>query len=204
VVCYFGSQLKYRLRIDDALDAFGVHAVGGIVGGILTGFFSNQHINEASADGVFYAPINIGILQVGKQIYAIVVVGLWSCFASVMILLTLKHTMGLRVAPEVEINGLDKKFFREEMTAHHHPPLPFSRGSSHRHTIGEIALNIMHLPSSFSDSPSGDVTAAAHWSPIHSSPSSSTRENSLQTTGDENETEGATATTNGNDSNSFV
>jgi hypothetical protein len=145
IFCYFGSQLKYRLRIDDALDAFGVHAVGGIVGGILTGFFSNQQINGSAADGVFYAPIDVGLLQVGKQIYAIVVVALWSCLVSIIILLSLKYTMGLRVAPEVELNGLDKKFFREEIAAHTAHPHTVTHN-----TIGEIAMNVLHLHSPFS------------------------------------------------------
>ena len=144
---YFGSQLKYRLRIDDALDAFGVHAVGGIVGGVLTGFFSNQHIH--GADGLFYAPLDIGVIQVGKQIYAIIVVGLWACLISLLILLTLKYTMGLRVDPEVERNGLDKKFFREEILQHPVAAgggLVSSSSATHHQSIGEMAMNVLHLP----------------------------------------------------------
>jgi hypothetical protein len=145
--------LKYRLRIDDALDAFGVHAVGGIVGGILTGFFSNEHIN--GADGVFYAPLDVGLTQVGKQIYGIVVVTLWACIVSLIILLGLKYSIGLRVKPEVEMNGLDKKFFREEIAAVHlhHPSeapgshlLQRSIGQQSQSLLGEIAMNILHFP----------------------------------------------------------
>lgn len=131
------------MRIDDALDAFGVHAVGGIVGGILTGFFSNKHIN--GEDGLFYAPIDVGMTQVGKQIYAIVAVGLWACVCSLFILLSLQYTIGLRVKPEVEMNGLDKKFFREEINLYLQPSFPVEQNHSH-HTIGEIAMNVLHLP----------------------------------------------------------
>lgn len=140
ISCYFGSQLKYFFRIDDALDAFGVHAVGGIVGGILTGFFSNKHIN--GADGLFYAPIDVGMTQVGKQIYAIVIVGLWACACSTLILLFLQYFMGLRVQPDVEINGLDKKFFREEIPLYHHS----STTPNSHNFLGEFAMNVLHLP----------------------------------------------------------
>lgn len=41
-VCYFAAQLKHRFGYDDALDAFGIHAPGGALGGILTGFFATE------------------------------------------------------------------------------------------------------------------------------------------------------------------
>ena len=43
-VCYFGITLKHRLGYDDALDAFGVHGIGGIWGGIVTGLFANPEV----------------------------------------------------------------------------------------------------------------------------------------------------------------
>ena len=43
-MCYFGITLKHRLGYDDALDAFGVHGIGGIWGGIVTGFFANPEV----------------------------------------------------------------------------------------------------------------------------------------------------------------
>jgi ammonia channel protein AmtB len=144
VVCYFASQLKYRLRIDDALDAFGVHAVGGIVGGILTGFFSNKNIN--GTDGVFYAPFDVGMTQVWKQIFGIIVVVLWACSVSLILLLGLKYSIGLRVRPEVELNGLDKKFFREEIASHPHRTSPGEPEGQQHSLLGEIAMNVLHLP----------------------------------------------------------
>ena len=44
-LCYAGAQLKHMLGYDDALDAFGVHAIGGIVGGIATGFFATDQVS---------------------------------------------------------------------------------------------------------------------------------------------------------------
>ena len=44
-LCYFGAQLKHMMGYDDALDAFGVHAIGGMVGGIATGFFCTDQVS---------------------------------------------------------------------------------------------------------------------------------------------------------------
>ncbi len=43
-IVYLGIKIKRRLGFDDAMDAFGVHGVGGVVGGFLTGFFANDFI----------------------------------------------------------------------------------------------------------------------------------------------------------------
>jgi Amt family ammonium transporter len=135
IVCYFGSQMKYYFLIDDALDAFGVHAVGGIVGGILTGFFSNEF-------GLFYAPPEIGFHQLWKQIYTIILCAGWAAFMSLMILLLLNYTIGLRVPSAVEENGLDKKLFREEIVLHihHHQPLSLFDDLLH------ASINLVHNP----------------------------------------------------------
>jgi Amt family ammonium transporter len=53
VICYIAVALKNSLGYDDSLDAFGVHAVGGFVGAVLTGVFCSQMIQSASADGLF-------------------------------------------------------------------------------------------------------------------------------------------------------
>lgn len=113
VACYFGSQIKYIFRIDDSLDAFGVHAIGGMTGVILTGFFANEHIG--GEDGVFYANRDIGGHQLAKQIYAIVVVAGWAAFASTVILSTLRHVlkMELRVT-DAEEKCADHLVAREE------------------------------------------------------------------------------------------
>ncbi|QVL34826.1 ammonium transporter [Telmatocola sphagniphila] len=56
VLCYFAVSLKGLFGYDDSLDAFGVHAVGGFLGAILTGFFCYAQIQPASADGYFAVP----------------------------------------------------------------------------------------------------------------------------------------------------
>jgi Amt family ammonium transporter len=52
-LCYLGAQLKHYLGYDDALDAFGVHAIGGIVGGIANGFFATDQVNPFPAPTPF-------------------------------------------------------------------------------------------------------------------------------------------------------
>ncbi len=82
-------------RYDDAMDAFGMHAVGGMAGGILTGFFANDFVSGSETKkGVFYGR---GV-QLGIQIYAIVVVAGWSFFMSSIILIIISKTMGVRVS----------------------------------------------------------------------------------------------------------
>jgi ammonium transporter, Amt family len=53
VVCYFSVMLKSLFKYDDSLDAFGVHAVGGFLGAVLTGFFCYVAVNSTGADGFF-------------------------------------------------------------------------------------------------------------------------------------------------------
>lgn len=86
------------------MDAFGVHGVGGVIGGILTGFFANDFISgNPEKKGVFYGK---GV-QMGLQIYAIVVIAGYAFVVSSIILLILKYTMGIRVSAEYEEDGLD-------------------------------------------------------------------------------------------------
>lgn len=97
-VCYFGAQFKKRLGYEDALDSFGVHAIGGVLGGILTGFFANP--NYCDAAGVFYGSFAVGGYQLAMQLYAIVFTILWAGIGSFVLLLGLDYFIGLRVVDE--------------------------------------------------------------------------------------------------------
>lgn len=97
VACYFGIQLKNALGFDDALDAFGVHGVGGIVGGILTGCFAKPDIGGAS--GLFYGNGE----QLGWQIAGILMTSVYSAAGTAIIMLALKFTIGIRVSDEEEV-----------------------------------------------------------------------------------------------------
>ena len=96
-IVYFGLQFKHSLGYDDALDAFGVHGVGGMCGGLMTGFFANDFVSGMDTKkGVFYGR---GI-QLGYQLYGMVVVGAWSFVMSLAILNVMKLFMRLRVLGE--------------------------------------------------------------------------------------------------------
>lgn len=112
--CYFGSQLKHYLGYDDALDGFGVHAIGGALGGVLTGFFATDTI-APGINGVFYASTKVGGTQLGNQIYAIVVCAGWAAFCTFLILQALEMTMGLRVSEETEDKGMDHSLYGESI-----------------------------------------------------------------------------------------
>jgi len=108
-VCFYATQyVKRVLKIDDSLDVFPVHGVGGIVGSLLTGVFA------ASRLGGLGLPDGVSILdQVGVQALAIVVTAFWSALFSFLILKLLDKLIGLRVTLDEEIQGLDTVLHEE-------------------------------------------------------------------------------------------
>jgi Amt family ammonium transporter len=106
VVCYWGcTGLKHMLGYDDALDAFGVHAVGGAVGAILTGVFAIKVLGgSAGLPGL----IESGEwTQVISQLKGVGIVLAYDIVVSLIILKLIDWTIGLRVSKEVEMEGLD-------------------------------------------------------------------------------------------------
>ena len=102
VACVWGvTGLKKILRADDALDVFGVHGVGGIVGAILTGVFTAPSLGGTGA-----ADFSIGH-QVGVQALGVGVTLVWSGVVSVIAFLIVKAIFGLRVSADAEREGLD-------------------------------------------------------------------------------------------------
>jgi Amt family ammonium transporter len=102
IVCYWGcTGLKHMLGYDDALDAFGVHAVGGIVGALLTGVFAVEAYG--GQPGLFDG----NAMQVLNQLYGILIVFGYDAIVSLIILKIVDIFIGLRVSDEVEREGLD-------------------------------------------------------------------------------------------------
>jgi len=115
-VCYFGAQLKHYLGYDDALDGFGVHAVGGILGGIMTGFFADPgFVGAVFGGGVFYANTYHGGRQIGFQLYGITCTLFWALFMTFLILVFVDKTIGLRVSETEEELGLDASLHGESV-----------------------------------------------------------------------------------------
>ncbi len=105
-VCFYGATtLKRRFKYDDALDAFGVHGIGGFTGSVLTGVFA------ATAAGGS-EPIAIG-RQVGVQLLACGATAAWSAVATAVLLKLIDATVGVRVDEEQETVGLDLSHHEE-------------------------------------------------------------------------------------------
>jgi ammonium transporter, Amt family len=100
--CYWGcTGLKRMFGYDDALDAFGVHAVGGIVGALLTGVFAiEQYGGTAGA-------IEGNFVQVLNQAEGIAIVFIYDAIVSLVLLKIVDIFIGLRVSDEAEREGLD-------------------------------------------------------------------------------------------------
>ena len=103
LVCYGGVLLKGKLGYDDALDAFGVHGIGGALGALLTGVFATKVVNEAGADGLIHG--NVALL--GKQALGLVAAGAYAAVVTFILLKVLDKTVGLRVEKDEEREGLD-------------------------------------------------------------------------------------------------
>lgn len=104
VVCFWGiTALKRLLKADDALDAFGLHAVGGIVGAILTGVFYSDEIIKAA--NVALAPTFAGQLWV--QVEGVLATMVYSGIATFVILKVIDLVIGIRVNADDERMGLD-------------------------------------------------------------------------------------------------
>lgn len=108
-VCFYATQyVKRTLKIDDSLDVFPVHGVGGVTGSLLTGVFA------ASSLGGLGLPEGVSIInQVGVQALAVIVTAAWSALFSYLILKGLDKWIGLRVTPDEEVEGLDTVLHEE-------------------------------------------------------------------------------------------
>jgi ammonium transporter, Amt family len=131
LVPYFACwKIKARFGYDDALDTFGVHAVGGTLGALLTGFLAsadaNPNLKSNLADvgnkmGAANAATQNGLVALVsrhsawlEQLKAIGVTLTMAVVGSVVIAYLVKATLGLRVAPEIETSGLDLAEHGEE------------------------------------------------------------------------------------------
>ena len=101
--CFLVVEFVIRRRIDDALDVFGVHGIGGIVGALLTGVFASTAINSAGRDGLLYG----NPAQLGIQAFAVVVVATYAAAVTFGILKVLDLAFKLRVSLPDERQGLD-------------------------------------------------------------------------------------------------
>jgi Amt family ammonium transporter len=104
IICYVSvSVVKPKFGYDDSLDAFGIHGVGGVFGAIATGLFASKAINSAGADGLFFG----NAVLLWKQFAAIAASAVYSFVLTLVILKVVDLVIGIRVAHEEEVEGLD-------------------------------------------------------------------------------------------------
>jgi Amt family ammonium transporter len=108
-ICYLAIQLTKRLRVDDALDVFGVHGVGGAWGAVATGLFASSAVNSAAANGL----VNGNPAQLGIQLVAVSVVVAYAAVMTFVILKVINLFVALRVPEQDEVLGLDASQHRE-------------------------------------------------------------------------------------------
>lgn len=105
VACYWGATgLKRLLQVDDSLDVFGVHGIGGIVGSLLTGVFASKTISGVSG-------------SLSTQALGVLVVVVYCATVTALLLWMVKLVVGLRVDEDAERTGLDVSQHREHVGA---------------------------------------------------------------------------------------
>ena len=103
-ICYFAVAIvKTKLGYDDALDAFGIHGVGGAWGAIATGLFASTAVNEAGANGLLYGNAE----QLMNQLIGVGATIVFAGLATFVILKAIGLFTSLRVSEEEEMIGLD-------------------------------------------------------------------------------------------------
>ncbi len=112
LICYFFvTTVKNKLKYDDTLDVFGIHAVGGIVGAIGTGIVADPALGGQGWIDYTGPVAKAGAYdlagQVITQCWAVGTTVIWTGAVSAVLFLALKYTIGLRPDAEAETNGLD-------------------------------------------------------------------------------------------------
>ncbi|MBV1932346.1 MAG: ammonium transporter, partial [Porticoccaceae bacterium] len=106
IICYFATQaIKQRFKIDDSLDVFPVHGVGGILGTLLAGFFASNQLGIFSGHG-YAEGVTMGH-QMSVQALGVAATFIYTGLVTFVLLKILDAVMGLRVDDEQETMGLD-------------------------------------------------------------------------------------------------
>jgi Amt family ammonium transporter len=108
-ICVYAVGLKSKFGYDDSLDVVGVHLVGGVIGTLLIGLLASESMPNAT-NGLFYGG---GFDQLWKQAVAAGAVMVYSFAVAFAIAFAIKKTMGIRISPDEEEEGIDTKFHRE-------------------------------------------------------------------------------------------
>lgn len=110
VICYIAVVMKNRFHYDDALDVFGVHGVGGLLGALLTGVFAQKALNAAGNDGAAFGNVK----QLGVQAIGIGAAGTYAVVMTYAIWKLVGLITPMRVSEPDEREGLDTALHGEE------------------------------------------------------------------------------------------
>jgi Amt family ammonium transporter len=110
LACYYAVALKNRLGWDDALDVWGVHGVGGVIGIVLLGLFASTAWNSNGADGLLHG----GAAFFGKELVAVIVAAAWAFIFTYVMLWLINLVTVARVDATAHELGLDVALHREE------------------------------------------------------------------------------------------
>lgn len=100
---YYAILFRMKTNVDDSLDVFACHGIGGIWGVISTGIFASKAINPAACDGLINGNLNQFLIQV----YAVISVAIYAFFATFILAKLVDIIVGLRVKDIEEVVGLD-------------------------------------------------------------------------------------------------
>jgi Amt family ammonium transporter len=110
VVCYLAVSLKNRLKWDDALDVWGVHGVGGVLGTVALGVFASTAVNPAGADGLLAGNASFFV----KEVVAVGVASVVAFGFTYGMLFVINKITPVRVSDEIEATGLDTALHSEQ------------------------------------------------------------------------------------------
>jgi Amt family ammonium transporter len=110
LVCYGAVQFKNKMKWDDALDVWGVHGIGGVLGTILLGVFASKMVNAAGADGLIYG----GTGFFGKELVAVAGASVYAFVFTYLMLMLINKITPVRVPENVQIEGLDAAIHGEK------------------------------------------------------------------------------------------
>jgi len=109
IICYAAVKLKNKMGWDDALDVWGVHGVGGLLGTILLGLFASKAINTNGANGLFFGGTDFFI----KELIAVVVTSIYAFIFTYLMLVLINKITRVKVTAEEEEQGLDSSYHGE-------------------------------------------------------------------------------------------
>lgn len=110
VVCYLAVLLKNKLHLDDALDVWGVHGVGGVLGCICTGLFATKAWNASGADGLFLGGTQFFLMET----LSVVITAAYAFCFTFAVLWLINKVIKVRANEKEELEGLDESLHGED------------------------------------------------------------------------------------------